>query len=84
MVFLYGFFEKLNIAGQSVSIYFITMGFFHNGFDAYFFSMEQLLAFLLAMTLGMKASRPLFSTGRDGRRNGAPHSRKDPYESNPF
>lgn len=84
MVFLYGFFEKLNTAGRSILIYFITVGFFHNGFDAYFFSMEQLLAFLFAMTLGMKASRPLFFASRDGRRNGAPHSRKDPYESNPF
>ncbi len=84
MVFLYGFFEKLNTAGRSISIYFITVGFFHNGFDAYFFSMEQLLAFLFAMTLGMKASRPLFFASRDGRRNGAPHSRKDPYESNSF
>ncbi len=84
MVFLYGFYEKLNTAGRSILIYFITVGFFHNGFDAYFFSMEQLLAFLFAMTLGMKASRPLFFASRNGRRNGAPHSRKDPYESNPF
>lgn len=72
IVFLYGFFEKLNTAGRSVSIYFITVGFFHNGFDAYFFSMEQLLAFLLAMTLGMKASLPLFAASKDGRRNGGP------------
>ncbi len=84
IVFLYLFFKKLNTAGRSVFIYFITVGFFHNGFDAYFFSMEQLLAFLFAMTLGMKASRPLFFASRDGRRNGAPHSRKDPYESNSF
>lgn len=72
MVFLYGFYEKLNTAGRSILIYFITVGFFHNGFDAYFFSMEQLLAFLLAMTLGMKASRPLFFASQDGRRNGDP------------
>lgn len=72
MVFLYGFFEKLNIAGRSVFIYFITVGFFHNGFDAYFFSMEQLLAFLLAMTLGMKAPRPLFFASQDGKKNGDP------------
>lgn len=72
IVFLYLFFKKLNTAGRSISIYFITMGFFHNGFDAYFFSMGQLLAFLLAMTLGMKASRPLFFASQDGRRNGDP------------
>jgi hypothetical protein len=52
--------------GRSVSIYVITVGFFHNGFDAYFFSMEQLLAFLLAMNLGMKASRPLFFASKEG------------------
>ncbi len=72
IVFLYSFFQKLNAAGRSVLIYFVTMGFFHNGFDAYFFSMEQLLGFLFAMSLGMKTSRPLFLVSKDDRENGAP------------
>lgn len=84
IVFICSFFKKLNTAGRSVTIYFMTLGFFHNGFDAYFFSMEQLVGFLVAMTVGMKASWPLFSASKDSRRNGAPNSRKDPYESNPF
>lgn len=58
IIFLLKFFQKLNAAGRSVLIYFVTVGFFHNGFDAYFFSMEQLLGFLFAMTLSMKTSRP--------------------------
>jgi hypothetical protein len=58
IIFLFEFFRKLNAAGRSVLIYFVTVGFFHNGFDAYFFSMEQLLGFLFAMTLSMKMSRP--------------------------
>jgi hypothetical protein len=72
IVFLYKFFQKLNPAARSVHIYFVTMGFFHNGFDAYFFSMEQLLGFLFAMSLGMKTSRPLFRASKDDRGNGAP------------
>lgn len=70
--FLYKFFKKNNAIGRSVFIYFITVGFFHNGFDAYLFSMEQLLGFLLTMTLCMKTSQSFLIAGKDGRGGDAP------------
>jgi|GEM_PF-6200494 len=53
--FLCVFFRKLQAASRAVVIYFVTVGLFHNGFDAYFFSMEQLLGFLVAILLSTRS-----------------------------
>lgn len=47
--FLCSFCRKLKLAGRIVVLYFTTVGFFHNGFDAYLFSIEQLSGFLVAV-----------------------------------
>lgn len=52
MVFLFRFFKKINNHGRAIVIYFTTVGLFHNGFDAYLFSIEHLIGFLLAASVG--------------------------------
>ena len=52
MVFVFRFFKKLNNHGRAIVIYFTTVGLFHNGFDAYLFSIEHLIGFLFAASVG--------------------------------
>lgn len=53
LIFISGCLSSIDVKGRSVLAYFLVIGIFHNEFDAYFFGVEQLLAFFMAARLGV-------------------------------
>lgn len=61
--FLWRVFVSLSSVGRSAFLFPLTVGFFHNSFDAYYFSTEQLMGFLLAFMVNARSSRCISSGG---------------------
>ena len=54
------FFEKFNLAGNTMRVCLIAVAIFRKGLFEYAFSIEQFFDLLLVMIFSLKLSRPFF------------------------